>query len=95
VLLKNGHVLSSTNLYIVGAPFSLAAATKSQTGGLCFRFTNTPQAKFTVLITTNSATPTSGWQAQSGLVESPSGAYEFLDRVNTNAAQVYYRVRAD
>jgi hypothetical protein len=95
VLLGNGQVLSSTNLYIAGGPFRLEGTSKAQSGGLYFGFTNTPRARFTVLTTTNLANPISGWQALPGLVESPLGIYQFNDTINTNTAQVYYRVRAD
>lgn len=62
-------------------------------GSFRLRFVNSPGVGFTVLATTNLATPMANWLVLGAPTESPAGQFQFTDTTATNN-QRFYRVRS-
>jgi alpha-tubulin suppressor-like RCC1 family protein len=63
-------------------------------GSFQFAFTNTPGAFFSVLVTTNPATPLSNWTTLGAATEVSPGLFKFTNPQATNTPQRFYRVRS-
>jgi hypothetical protein len=88
-----GTVFLADNITVTAAPaIILTNLAKLANGAFQFTFTNTPNAPFTVLGTTNLSLPFSNWTALVGLTEGPPGQYQFTDLPATNTPWRFYRV---
>ena len=59
-----------------------------------FVFTNSPNANFSVLSTTNLTLPVSNWTDVGGVTEISPGQYQFTDLQATNGGQRFYRLKS-
>ncbi len=77
-------------------PAWLTGVMRLGNGSLQFSFTNITRAGFTVLASTNLATPLNQWTIVGAAIENPagSGQYQFTDLQATNNGQEFYRVRS-
>ena len=58
-----------------------------------FQFTNTPEASFSALSTTNPSLPLSNWTVIGNVTEGPAGQFQFVDP-QPGSTQRFYRVRS-
>jgi hypothetical protein len=63
-------------------------------GSIHFSFTNTPGVSYTVLVSTNLASPPANWTVLGAPVENPPGHFQFTDPSPAASPQSYYRVRS-
>jgi hypothetical protein len=63
-------------------------------GQFQFSFTNSPDALFGVLATTNLSIPLMNWTLLNGVMEIASGQFQFTDPQVVNGSQRYYRLYA-
>jgi Immunoglobulin I-set domain./Beta-propeller repeat. len=77
---------------LVPSPMRLIPAFATSNRSFILSFTNTAGATFSVLTSTNVATPLSNWNSVTGLVELSPGQFQFMDRA-TNG-QRFYRLRS-
>ncbi|HEX5223254.1 MAG TPA: GH25 family lysozyme [Verrucomicrobiae bacterium] len=75
-------------------PIQLTGLSLTANGAFQFSFTNAPGAWFTVLATTNVATPLSNWTVLGPTTETAPGQFQFSDAQITNHSQRYYRVQS-
>ncbi len=75
-------------------PLILTGGTILANGAFQFSFTNNQGASFTVLTTTNLASPMSNWTVVGTPTNNGSGLFQFTAPMSTNAPQLYYRVRS-
>ena len=86
---------SGTNtLVIFPAASFLTGAAILTNGGFQFAFTNSPNASFSVLATTNLSLPLSNWTVLGGVTEVSPGQFQFTDPQATNGGQWFYRLRS-
>jgi DNA-binding beta-propeller fold protein YncE len=86
-----GQIIAITQTATV-TPLVLTGGTILANGAFRFSFTNNQGASFTVLTTTNLASPMSNWTVVGTPTNSGSGLFQFTAPMSTNAPQLYYRV---
>jgi len=74
-------------------PIRLLDAVKLPSGAFQFSFTNTPNASFTVLGSTNLALQLGSWTVLGTPIEFAPGQFRFSDPSATNGVKRFYRVR--
>ena len=82
---------------LAGQPFPLnGGVTRLGNGALQFNFANLPGGSFTVLASTNAASPANAWWNLGLALEVPpgSGLFQFIDPQATNYPQRFYRGRS-
>jgi hypothetical protein len=79
---------------MVGTPPVLTGARMLANGILQFAFTNTPNATFTVLSSTNLALPLSEWTVVANMLPNTNGVFQFTSQPTTNDAQRFYVVQS-
>lgn len=88
--------IQSTSSIVRIAPSTSAIVLKNPTklgnGSLQFTFTNTPGAVFTVLETTNVATPAINWSVLGAPTEILDGVFQFNDAGAAGSPRHFYRV---
>jgi len=89
-----GSVTSAPAIQTVLVPFPMRLIPDfaMSNGSFILSFTNTAGATFTILTSTNVATPLSNWNSVTGLVELSPGRFQFMDRA-TNTRR-FYRLRS-
>jgi hypothetical protein len=75
------------------SPINLTDLTLRPDGSFQAGFTNTPGMTFTVLCTTNLATPPGNWTSLGGVTEASPGHFQFTDLHAPPNHQRFYRVR--
>jgi hypothetical protein len=73
---------------------NLHAPQKMPDGAFQLAFENLPNAKFTVIATTNLLLPNSAWIPIGVVTEIAPGSYRFIDQEATNWSQRFYRIRS-
>ena len=92
-----GADLGAVEVQLAGQPFPLnGGVTRLGNGALQFNFANLPGGSFTVLASTNAASPANAWWNLGLALEVPpgSGLFQFIDPQATNYPQRFYRVRS-
>jgi hypothetical protein len=87
--------LHSTPALPAPLPIRLTGAATLGNGTFGFSFTNTPGFTFTVLSTTNTATPLSNWDVAGTVTNSLPGSnlYQFTDSTTSANIKKFYQVR--
>jgi hypothetical protein len=80
--------------YIVPTAPILAAAISPGTGTFLLTFSNAIGAPFTVLVSSELATPLSNWTTLGSAIETSPGSFQFTDAGAHNQGQRFYRVRS-
>jgi DNA-binding beta-propeller fold protein YncE len=88
-----GQTITITQTATV-TPLILTGGTILANGAFQFSFTNNQGASFTVLTTTNLASPMSSWTVVGTPTNNGSGLFQFTMPMTTNTPQLYYRVRS-
>jgi DNA-binding beta-propeller fold protein YncE len=88
-----GQTISITQV-VIGTPPTLTGARMLASGVLQFAFTNTPNASFTVLSSTNLSLPLSNWTVVGTATNTGGGQFQFTSQPTTNDPQRYYSVRS-
>lgn len=75
------------------SPFTVSSLNVQSNGAFAFSFTNAPGVSFTVLSSTNVASPLSNWTSLGSATENAPGQFQFTDQPANNS-QRFYRVRS-
>jgi len=90
---SGGFVESVAQFYLI-PPAHITSVGRLGNGAFQFAFTNTSGASYTVLATTNIASPTAEWEVLGALVPVGNGLQRFTDPHATNHPQRFYQLRS-